>query len=94
MPRKAPPIPGTASPSRFTLRGFPLAEVLTGLAFLVGWCLVTFAVASLTVPQVWPLSIGLLLLSAGGWRMLVGLATDGLYALTRPKPELKRGPDA
>lgn len=87
MPRKAPDLTPEA-------RRFPLAEILTGLAFLAGWCLITAAVAALTVPQVWPLSMGLLLLSAGGWRMLLGLATDGLYALTRPKPERKRGPDA
>ena len=61
------------------------AELATAAAFLGGWALVTWAVASLTVWQVWPLSGGVFLLSLGGWRLLWRMACDGLYALTHEK---------
>ena len=65
------------------------AEILAALAMLGGWALLTYGIAILTTPKVWPLSGGLLLLAAGGWRMLWTSASYGLYGLTRePK---KRG---
>lgn len=59
------------------------AELLLSFALLAGWMLVTFGIAELTTARVWPISTGLLLLSLCGWKMLIGLAVDGLYALTR-----------
>lgn len=61
------------------------AEILLSAAMLGGWALVTLGIAQLTTPKVWPLSGGLLLLSAGGWRMLATIAMHGLYSLTRDK---------
>lgn len=59
-------------------------ELLTAAAFVGGWLLVTVGVAALLPPRVvWPVSLGLLLLSAGGWGLLVSVARHGLYVLTR-----------
>jgi hypothetical protein len=60
-----------------------LPEILTAMAFLGGWLLLTYGVARLLSDIVWPLSGGLLLLSLGGWKLLWKLSTDGLYVLTR-----------
>lgn len=60
-----------------------LPEIATAAAFLLGWTAVTWGVARLTVPEVWPISAGVLLLSMGGWRLLATIAREGLYALTR-----------
>lgn len=65
------------------------AEILVATAMLAGWALVTWGIALLTTWKVWPLSGGLLLLSAGGWRLLWTIASYGLYSLTR---EERRGP--
>lgn len=51
-----------------------------------GWALVTYGLASLTVPEVWPLSGGLALLSLAGWGHLRQIVSLGLYTLTR-KPD-------
>lgn len=59
------------------------AEIAVSLAILSGWALVTWAVASLLVWQVWPLSGGLFLLSLAGVKLLRRIAADGLYDLTR-----------
>lgn len=59
------------------------AELLTSAALLAGWALLTWGVALLTSPKVWPLSAGLLLLSLCGWRFLGAIAWAGLYTLTR-----------
>ncbi len=59
------------------------AELLTAAALLAGWLLITWWVAMLTSWRVWPFSLGLLLVSCGGWRLLYAVARDGLYALTR-----------
>ena len=60
------------------------AEVLTALCFVAGWLLVTLGLAHLARPDVvWPLSLGLLGFSLGGWKLLYTLVSDGLYALTR-----------
>ena len=49
-----------------------------GLAALIGWCAVTYGLARLTSPWVWPLSLGLLLLSVVGFRVLAHLAWHGV----------------
>lgn len=59
------------------------AELAVCAAVMAGWCLVTHGIASLTTPKVWPISIGLFLLLACGWRFLWQIATHGLYTLTR-----------
>lgn len=53
------------------------------LAILFGWALVTEGIARLTVPEVRPISAGLLLLSIAGWSHLRSLFGAGLYALMR-----------
>jgi hypothetical protein len=66
------------------------AEVSTALSIAAGWVLLTHGIASLLPNgQVWPISSGLFLLSATGWRFLYTVARDGLYALTRD--ERRRG---
>jgi hypothetical protein len=59
------------------------AELLTAAALLAGWLLITWGVASLVGWRAWPFSLGTLCLSCAGWRLLVTIARDGLYALTR-----------
>lgn len=59
------------------------SEFATASAFVCGWILVTSGVAALTTKHLWPISIGLLLISLGGWRLLRTLVTEGLYSLTR-----------
>jgi hypothetical protein len=59
------------------------AEIATALAFLAGWALITHGVASVTRPIAWTFSAGLLCLSLGGWRLLLIVVVDGMYALTR-----------
>lgn len=61
------------------------AELLTAAAFLVGWALVTWAVALYLGPIIWLISAGLLLISLGGWELLVLILRKGLYTLTRPE---------
>lgn len=62
------------------------AEALLAGAILLGWAALTAGLARIgAAPIVWRLSLGLLLLSACGWRFLVVLARDGLYALTRAR---------
>jgi hypothetical protein len=60
-----------------------LAEVLTALAFVAGWLLVTAGIARLTSPIAWLFSIGILSISLGGWKLLAQFVWNGLYALTR-----------
>lgn len=60
------------------------AELLTALAFVVGWLLLTDAIARVTsTPLVWRVSIGLLAMSLGGWKMLIQMIWHGLYVLSR-----------
>lgn len=59
------------------------AEILTALAFVAGWMLVTAGIARLTSPVAWYFSLGLLSLSLGGWKLLAQFVWNGLYALTR-----------
>lgn len=62
-------------------------EALAGLALLGGWALVTYGVAELTVPEAWPISGGLLLLSLFGWGFLRTVCTEGLYVLSRGRDD-------
>jgi hypothetical protein len=67
---------------------FPVAELLTALAILAGWMLLTAGIAALLPVwrgPVWMLSAGLLLLSGVGWRFLWLLVRDGLYTRSRGK---------
>ena len=69
-------------------------EALQAVGILSGWALVTFGVASLLVWQVWPISLGLLVLSVVGWGHLKRLFGKGLYELSRDPPkrrEIARG---
>ena len=65
--------------------GRAAGELAVGVAFIAGWLLVTLALAHLTRRSdvVWPLSIGLLLFSAAGWRLFGAIALHGLYALSK-----------
>jgi hypothetical protein len=70
-------------PSRWWRRllRIPLDEpgrLLNLLAWVVGWCGVTWSVAELTTLWVWPASLGLLLTGIGGWRPLWALLTNGV----------------
>lgn len=58
------------------------AEILQLVAIVVGWLLVTRGVVALSTPKVWPISIGLLLLSVAGWGYLATFFWCGLYKLT------------
>lgn len=60
------------------------AEILTTLAFVGGWLMITWGLAELVTVWIWPISLGALLLSAGGWGLLFEVVRDGLYTLTRP----------
>jgi hypothetical protein len=59
------------------------AELLTGVALLVGWLLITAAIAQVVRGPVWKLSFGVLLLSAVGLKFLGRLMWVGLYTSTR-----------
>lgn len=59
------------------------AELLTAGAMVSGWMLVTYGVVVLTAPIAWAFSLGVLLLSLAGWRLLWRIVSDGLYDLTR-----------
>jgi hypothetical protein len=65
-------------------RGFP--EFLFVLGLLLGWGWISLGFAMLWGRVVWPFSLGLLLLSACGWKMLFTMARDGLYALSKEPP--------
>lgn len=60
------------------------AELAVAGCVVGGWASVTLAVARIGAASiVWPLSIGLALLSLCGWTPLRHLVTVGLYALTQ-----------
>jgi len=63
------------------------AELATAAAFLLGWALVTWAIVLFTTPVVWLISLGVLLISLGGWELLYLIVRKGLYTLTRPDQE-------
>ena len=52
------------------------AEVLAAIALLAGWILITWWAAALTSWRAWPLSLGLLSCSLGGWRFLFTIARE------------------
>lgn len=63
-----------------------LAEKLTALVIVIGWLLITDAIARLPhcAPAiVWRLSLGALALSLGGLKLFGQMAWRGLYDLTR-----------
>lgn len=60
-----------------------LSETLFVLALLAGWALFTWGLAAIISWKVWPISGGLFFLSCCGWKLLVTLAGNGLYALSR-----------
>lgn len=60
------------------------AELAVFLAAAGGWAAITHAIGRLVRPDVvWPISLGLFLLSLCGWRLLYTVADAGLYTLTR-----------
>lgn len=59
------------------------AEILTATGLIGGWLLVTWGLPAITSWKVWPISIGILLLSAAGWEFILNLARKGLYHLSR-----------
>lgn len=62
-------------------------ELAVAAALLAAWLLVTVAIARMLRGDiVWPLSLGLLLFSAAGWRLFGAIALHGLYALSK-EPE-------
>jgi hypothetical protein len=64
------------------------AKSLHAAAIVLGWVGVTAGVAPLLARLgfvVWPLSLGLLLLSLAGWGHLRVLFGAGLYTLSRPR---------
>ena len=62
------------------------AELLSSMAGILGWSLVTAAIAEVLPERVVYLaSAGLFLLSLFGWGFLYEIARRGLYTLTRPK---------
>ncbi len=73
-------------------------EIALAAVFVVGWLLTTAGVSSLVgstaydrgmidVPvlerAVWFLSVGVLCISLGGWKMLYQLVSSGLYVLDK-----------
>jgi len=60
-----------------------LPEILTALAFVGGWTVLTAGIVALTAPVAWFFSGGLLLISLGGWRLFYIFVRDGLYLLTK-----------
>jgi uncharacterized membrane protein YsdA (DUF1294 family) len=59
-------------------------EALLVAALLGGWMLVTYGIAGYFRARiVWPMSIGLLLLTASGWSVIASIASKGLYVAHR-----------
>lgn len=74
--------PRRAALARLWVRRY-VPELLTAAVFVAGWALLTAGVVALTSPIAWLFGAGLLLISLGGWRLLITLVVHGLYALTR-----------
>lgn len=86
---KEPDAKGAAPTQLAWYRRF-FTEILTAVAALVGWLLVTWGLAELLIVWVWPISLGALLLGLAGWRFVWQLLVDGLYVLSKPD-ETKKG---
>jgi hypothetical protein len=67
------------------------AEILLAVAVLSGWASLTYGVRVIAWGRiafaVWPISTGLLLLSACGWGFLGNTAVVGLYVASRKRGE-------
>lgn len=59
----------------------------TALAGFVGWAALTAGLVQLTHPAVGLVSVGLLLLSLTGWRLVWTVMREGLYRLTEDTDE-------
>ena len=66
----------------FVLKFWPEGLQATGI--ISGWMLITFGIASLLTWEVWPISIGILVLSFVGWGHLRVVFGQGFYTLSRP----------
>jgi hypothetical protein len=66
------------------------AEILTAVAWLAGWALLTAAAGAVVqgawVAAIWRGSAGVLLLALPGLKLLWVVLTEGLYSLTRNDP--------
>jgi len=60
-----------------------LPDLLQCLTIVGGWAFLTFGLAELFGGVVWPISLGLFLLSIAGWGYLVTLFRKGLYVMSR-----------
>lgn len=80
---------GTAA-LRSAWKAFVTVETAAVLVLVVGWSLLTWGIASLTVWQAWPISAGLFLLGCFGFRLLWRVFGDGLYALSAASREDRR----
>ncbi len=76
------PAANTARPALAGLRAYR-AEWLTAAAFLAGWLSFTAGLAIHFGAAAWWYSIGVLLMSGSGWRLIGSVAFEGLYTLTR-----------
>lgn len=68
-------------------------EILFAVAALAGWAALTVGVRVVThgAPAVWPLAIGVLLMSACGWGLLGKLAYRGVYVVWRQSKKANQG---
>jgi hypothetical protein len=65
-------------------------EAAVAIAIVWGWAFITLGIARIARPDVvFPLSIGLLLMSLAGWRIFVTLVWHGLYVLIASDRALK-----
>lgn len=69
--------------------GANVSEIAFGVAALLGWLSLTIGLRTVlhgaAQRAVWPLSIGVLLLSACGWGFVGRLAFRGLYVIAHQK---------
>lgn len=62
-----------------------MSDRAVALVALAGWAAITYALATWLSPLVWALSVGFLLLSLVGWRVLAHLALHGIAKYLRVK---------
>jgi hypothetical protein len=58
-----------------------LSAWATELSLVVGWLLITAGIARLTSSVAWYFSLGLLAISLGGWKVVIGIAWHGVDGL-------------